>query len=244
LPKLSVAPQPLATKGEPDSAYLARRSFLREHGLTLAFTAFFAIAMVGQTIAGFGVLNDELVDHGRRALSMLEYLGSGHFIEATFENWESEFLQMGLFVVLTIHLRQRGSSESKPMDGSPHAVDADPRLHEHDPDAPWPVRRSGLPLWIYSRSLTLAFAVLFFASFGLHAYGGMLQSNLERSFVGKAPESFLTFLLSSQFWFQSMQNWQSEFLSVAALVVLSIYLRQQGSSQSKPVAAPHDETGE
>lgn len=218
--------------------------FLRDNGLTLAFLAFFAVTLGAQAVTGFMELNEELHEHDREVFSFGAYLTSGHFIEATFENWESEFLQMGVFVVLTIHLRQRGSSESKSLDGEPEEVDEDPRLYEHDPRAPWPVRRGGLALALYRRSLTIAFFALFAGCSLLHAYGGMVHGNLERSFHGETPLGFGAFLGSSTFWFQSMQNWQSEFLSVAALVVLSIYLRQEGSSQSKRVAAPHEETGD
>lgn len=122
-------------------------------------------------------------------------------------------------------------------------VDEDPRLHKYDVGVPWPVRRGGVALAIYRRSLTLAFFALFLVSFALHAYGGMVHENLERSFVGQPPQGILAFASSSAFWFQSMQSWQSEFLSIAAIILLSIYLRQEGSSQSKRVAAPHDETG-
>ncbi|MET0594203.1 MAG: DUF6766 family protein, partial [Polyangiaceae bacterium] len=170
------------------------------------------------------------------------YLGSGHFLEALFENWESEFLQMGVFVVLSVKLRQKGSAESKPLD-EPSKSDQDPREHAHERGVPWPVRRGGMVLVLYENSLAVAFMALFLVSFAMHAAGGYLRANDENAVRGVARESFADHLKSSQFWFESFQNWQSEFLAVLAIVVLTIFLRQRGSPQSKAVAARHSDTG-
>ncbi|HEY8938934.1 MAG TPA: DUF6766 family protein, partial [Cellvibrio sp.] len=151
-----------------------------------------------------------------------------------FENWESEFLQMALYVMMTIFLYQQGSSESKKLEGK-EAVDREPVAH---PGAPWPVRRGGLVLVIYKNSLSLAFILLFLISFFLHAFGTMQQLNEEG-----ASLNLITVFAEDRFWFESFQNWQSEFLSVASIVFLSIYLRQKGSPESKPVDAPNSETG-
>ena len=110
-------------------------------------------------------------------------------------------------------------------------------------DSPWPVRRGGIALRLYEHSLSTALALLFLASFLLHAAGGLRRVNDERSFDGLPPETLGEYVSSAQFWFESFQNWQSEFLAVVAIVGLSIFLRQKGSTQSKPVAAPHSETG-
>ena len=167
------------------------------------------------------------------------YLTTAHFGEATFENWESEFLQMAMYVVLTVKLMQWGSAESKPLEGETD-VDEDPRLHRNDPDAPWPVRRGGWVLAIYRRSLSLAFVALFLAAFALHAATGSRAYNAEQAMSGGTDHTTgWSYLLRSQFWFESLQNWQSEFLAVAAIVLLSIVLRQHGSPESKPVHAPH-----
>jgi hypothetical protein len=77
----------------------------------------------------------------------------------------------------------------------------------------------------------------------LHALGGLKNENVELVQHGEAPKTLLEYVGSSQFWFESFQNWQSEFLAVFAMVLLSIVLRQRGSTQSKPVAAPHGQTG-
>jgi hypothetical protein len=220
--------------------------WLRENGLSLAALGLFAFSLVGQGVTGWHVANDEAQAHGRVAMSFGVYLHSGDFIESVFENWESEFLQMGLFVVLTKFLKQKGSSESKKLgssDDEPEEVDEDPRTKRNDPDAPWPVRRGGIVLAIYERSLFLALMLLFLASFVLHAVGGADKHNEEALRHGERATSVLAYIGTSRFWFESFQNWQSEFLSVAALVLLSIVLRERGSPQSKPVAAPHAETG-
>jgi hypothetical protein len=148
---------------------------------------------------------------------------------------------MALFVWLTIFFMQKGSSESKKFDGT------DEPDREPDPNrkgAPWPVRKGGIILKLYKNSLTLSLFILFIASFILHFYGSLKDQNLEHSLKGEPTETISDYMADSKFWFESFQNWQSEFLSVFAIIVLSIYLRQKGSSQSKPVDASNDETGE
>ena len=206
-------------------------SFLRNNGLTLAMVTLFAASCTGQVLTGHAVHNEELVKDGAAPLALAAYLGSGHFIEAIFENWESEFLQMGVFVLLTKWLRQKGSSESKKLEGT-EEVDEDPRQHRSAKDAPWPVRRGGAVLFLYERSLSTALFLLFLVSAALHAVGGAKDQRVP----------FTDYVTSAKFWFESFQNWQSEFLSVGAIIVLSIFLRERGSSQSKPVHKPHAET--
>ena len=159
------------------------------------------------------------------------------------ENWESEFLQMFLFVALTALLYQKGSAESKKLD-EPEASDRDPRKSRNKKDAPWPVRQGGIVLKLYENSLSLAFFLLFAISFLLHAASGAGEYNQDQR-LHAAGEQVTTFgyLATSRFWFESLQNWQSEFLAVGMMVVLSIWLRQRGSPESKPVDAPHSQTG-
>jgi hypothetical protein len=218
------------------------RELLRDNGLSLVLAVFFLACWGGQTWSGFLAWNEELAEHSRAQLSLGAYLRSGHFLEATFENWESEFLQMGLFVLLTVRLFQRGSSESKDPDAK-EPVDDEPHGKQRA-SAPWPVRRGGLALKLYEHSLSGALLLAFAAAFLLHAFGGLSHLNEERALDGQPPESLGEYVGSSRFWYESLQNWQSEFLAVLAIVVLSIFLRERGSPQSKPVAAPHGETGE
>jgi Domain of unknown function (DUF6766) len=218
------------------------RAMLRNNGLALVTFGLFALFMVGQTLTGHRHFNEEQREHGESAVTLVEYLQSGHYLEATAENWESEFLQMAMYVVLTAMLFQKGSSESKKLDER-EAVDREPRLSRNKPDVPWPVRRGGWILTLYENSLSLAFLLLFLMSFGLHAIGGTAAYNDEQLQHGLETVSVLGYLATSQFWFESFQNWQSEFLALVAMVVLSIFLRQRGSPESKPVDAPHSQTG-
>jgi hypothetical protein len=197
---------------------------------------------VGQSVAGYKANNSDNAQHHQPPEAYARYLTSGAFVEATFENWESEFLQMAMYVVLTAFLFQRGSSESKPVD-QPAPQDEDPREAADRPNAPWPVRRGGWILTAYEHSLSGLFFILFFASLAVHAIGGAKAYSAEELAHGGQPVSILQYLGTSQFWFESFQNWQSEFLAVAVIVGASVYLRQRGSPESKPVAEPHHETG-
>lgn len=160
------------------------------------------------------------------------------------ENWESEFLQMFFFVVLTVFLYQKGSAESKDPDKE-EEVDRDPRKSRNKKDAPLPVRKGGWMLKVYEHSLSLAFLLLFLVSFVFHAVGGAGEYNEDQREHGR-PERVTTlgYMGTSQFWFESLQNWQSEFLAVGSMVVLTIFLRERGSKESKPVDSPHSSTGE
>ena len=217
------------------------RKYLYQNGLSILFLLLFVISLGAQVATGFKVYNKELQEEGASPKSLSAYLVSGHFIESTFENWESEFLQMALFVVLTISLRQKGSSESKSFDKD-EEVDREPSSKRKN--APWPVRKGGIILKIYQHSLSLALFLLFILSFCLHLYGSLKDENEKLMIKGESTQSLGDYILEPRFWFESFQNWQSEFLSVFAIIVLSIFLRQKGSSQSKPVDAPNDETGE
>lgn len=216
--------------------------FVRNNALTLVVMGAFLVLLFLQSVAGHRVYNEDQRSHGQAEVGYFEYLSTPHFGEATFENWESEFLQMGAYVMLTIWLRQRGSIESKKFEGDPS--DEDPELHRNDPDAPWPVRRGGLWLKLYRNSLSIAFFTLFGASLVAHAITGAHEYSAEQQAHGEPAVTTTEYVTSAQFWFESMQNWQSEFLAVGAIVVLSIFLRQHGSPESKPVHAPHTQTGE
>jgi len=214
--------------------------FVRENSLTLVMTLLFVLALAGQTLTGWSVYNDDQQEHGSGEVSLPTYLTSAHFGEAVFENWESEFLQMGLFVLFTVWLRQKGSPESKSIDGE-EEVDRSP-----DPgrdDAPWPARAGGIASKVYANSLSIALLGLFVLSLALHVYTGAARYSEEERAHGGDAVSPIGYLATPQMWFESFQNWQSEFMSIGALVVLSIFLRQQGSSESKPVDASVSKTG-
>lgn len=216
-----------------------KHSFIYKNSLSLVFAVLTIITLGAQAVVGWFEHNKELIEKNFQEISFKSYLTSSHFIEATFENWESEFLQMALYVILTIRLRQIGSSESKKL-GEKEEVDREPRPHK---DAPWAVKQGGLFLSVYKNSLSLAFIILFLISFGLHLYGSLGSHNMDLKLEGKPLVTVGSYLLQSKFWFESFQNWQSEFLSVFSIIFLSIYLRQKGSPESKPVDAPDMETG-
>jgi hypothetical protein len=219
------------------------KRILKQNGLSIVLGLLFLIFIGGQAVTGHLEYNEDQREHGQPPIGFSEYLGSSHFLEATMENWESEFLQMFGFVILTSFLFQKGSAESKKLDEK-EPVDRDPRKSYNKKDAPWPVRKGGLILKLYENSLSLAFLLLFLLSFFLHAVGGAEEYNQQQREHGNRVEtSTLTYMGTSRFWFESFQNWQSEFLSVGAMVVFSIFLRQRGSPESKPVDSPHDETG-
>ena len=218
------------------------RRLLRDNGLSIAMFGLFFVFFAAQSVVGFLDYNSTEEEHGRPPVGYAEYLGNGDFVEAVFENWESEFLQMGLYVLLTAFLFQRGSAESRDPEAQ-HPDDAGYGEARQRADAPWPVRRGGLALKLYENSLSIALLSLFVFSFAMHAVGGAGAYSQEQVEHGERPVSALGYLGTSRFWFESFQNWQSEFLAIGAMVVLSIYLRQRGSPESKPVASPHDRTG-
>ncbi|WP_247041567.1 DUF6766 family protein [Arthrobacter rhizosphaerae] len=216
--------------------------WVKEHGLLLANIALFLIFFGGMIISGAQSYSEDQLAHGEPGVTVIEYLGTGQFLEATFENWESEFLQMGMYVILTVFLFQKGSSESKPVDDDA-PQNEDPRDAKVKDNTPWPVKRGGMVLKLYEHSLSILFLLLFLASMALHAVGGVEEYNEEQATHGQPEVTFLGYLVTSRFWFESFQNWQSEFLAVAVLVGASVYLREKGSPESKPVAEPHYETG-
>jgi hypothetical protein len=204
------------------------KKFLHNNGLSIILASLFLTFWGCQAVSGWHVHNDNRSLAGRPALAFGDYLRCGHFWQATGENWESEFLQMGFYVVLTIYLYQKGSAESK----DPEAPDND------DAD-----ENRGMVSWFYRNSLSLAFLILFVLSFAVHAVGGLVDENEERLDRGQPQETMAGFLTGSKFWFQSFQNWQSEFLAVLSIVTLTIFLRQKGSPESKAVGDPNSKTG-
>ena len=204
---------------------------------------FFSVFVIGQTLTGWHDHNNDALLHHDKTLALSEYLVSGDFFEALFENWESEFLQMGAYILLTVKLFQRGSSESKDPDKA-NPVDERPEDHQSDSDAPGWAKAGGWKLRFYKHSLSLAFFAAFALSFVGHLIGGAKAYSDELKDYGHPPVSALEYLTTARFWFESLQNWQSEFLAMFCIVVASIYLREHGSPESKPVHAPQSQTGE
>lgn len=217
---------------------MQKPTFFYRNSLSILLLTFMLIFLIGQFFTGWKTENNELIEEGQAALNFGQYIQSGHFIQATFENWESEFLQMMLYILLTVSLRQKGSSESKSLEGQ-EDVDKEPVAHAK---APWPVKKGGLWLAIYKHSLSIAFGILFLLSFVLHFYGSWKDYNVDEVIKGHPAITAGEYIFESRFWFESFQNWQSEFLAVFSIVVLSIWLREKGSPESKPVDMANDET--
>lgn len=212
---------------------------LRNNGLSIVLFALFLILWAGQSFAGWKHYNEEQVEHRQEPVTYSRYVTGNHFLEATMENWESEFLQMFFFVVLTVFLYQKGSAESKDPDKI-EEVDKEPRSPKKN--SPWPVRKGGWVLQVYKHSLSLAFMILFLGTFYLHAQGGARDYNEDQKAHNRSEMITTTeYMGTSRFWFESFQNWQSEFLAVGSMVVLSIFLREKGSKESKPLVTPHGE---
>jgi hypothetical protein len=203
------------------------------------FISLFVITLGAQVLTGWKEYNQKRAEEYAPPLALSAYITTGHCLSSTFENFQSEFLQMGLYVLLTVGLRQKGSAESKKI-GEEEEVDREP---VPSPDAPWPVRKGGWILKAYSNSLSIVFFTLFFISWGMHFYGSLEAHNAETLLNGQSPDTAIQYIARPNFWFETFQNWQSEFLSVASIVILTIFLRQKGSPESKPVDSPDWETG-
>ena len=210
------------------------KTFFRDNGLTITLAAMFLASVLGMIGSGHAAYNQDLRQHGAETVGLMAYMASGNFLSALFENWESEFLQMSAYVMLTAMLFQRGSAESRDPDDPGRPGDELP-----------PDRRGRHPIlsWLYAYSLGLGLAFLFVASFALHWAASLAAANEEALRHGGEVQTLVGHLVDAPFWFESFQNWQSEFMSTAVLVVLSIFLRHKGSPESKPVAASNAETG-
>ena len=217
---------------------------LRNHGLSLFFLAIFLLALVGQAIAGHADYNNDQLAHGGEPLSLGRYLVSSSFGQAVMENWQSEYLQFVLFISVTVWLLQRGSPESKQLDEAGTESDERQQVGAHATSrSPKWARARGVRLWLLSNSLLLVMGTIWVASWSAQSVTGWSSYNAEQIEHGDEPLSWLEYVGSADFWQTTLQNWQSEFLAVGSMVVLSIYLRQRGSPESKPVGAPHDATG-
>lgn len=220
------------------------RRFARENSLSLFFVIILLLALVGQSVAGLADFNADQVAAGLQTLGYGQYLTSSQFAVDVAENWQSEFLQFTLYILATVYLVQRGSSESKDPGTSGLESDAEQKVVEHaQPDSPTWAKVRGWRLTVYSWSLTLVMALIFAASWFAQSIAGRAAYNEQQLAQLQDPVGWLDYVTSANFWSRTLQNWQSEFLAVAAMAVFAIYLRQRGSPESKPVGTPHDSTG-
>jgi hypothetical protein len=222
------------------------KRFVKENSLSLFFLAIFLVALVGQGIAGHEMQNQERAAHGEQAIGLWDYVTSSAFGNAVMENWQSEYLQFALFAMATVWLLQRGSPESKELDEAGTESDAQQKVGEHaDRRSPAPAKYGDWRTAIYSNSLIIVMAIIFIGSWFAQSVTGWPDFNAEQQAHGGDPVSWLTYVGSATFWEGTLQNWQSEFLAVGSFVVLTVFLRQRGSPESKPVgASTSDATGQ
>jgi hypothetical protein len=218
-------------------------SRLRDHALSIFFAVIFVLALFGQSLAGLAEYNADQSTHGLAAVGYAEFVTSSAFVVDVAENWQSEFLQFFLFIFATVWLVQKGSPESKkPGDEGPGS-DADQLVGEHaTAGSPAWAKASGWRRTLYSNSLLLVMGAIFVASWFTQSLAGVVVYNDEQAEHGQPGTDWFGYLTSPDFWNRTLQNWQSEFLAVGAMVAFSIYLRQRGSSESKPVGTPHVQT--
>jgi hypothetical protein len=220
------------------------RRFIRDHSLSLFFLIIFLAALVGQAIAGHNLHNEEAAAHGEESISLFRYATSSEFGNSVMENWQSEYLQFTLFLLITVWLLQRGSPESKELDRAGRESEREQEIGRHaDEDSPKWARVGGWRTALYSNSLLIVMVMIFLGSWFAQSVTGWTDFNAEQVDHGEPKVSWLSYLGSSTFWEGTLENWQSEFLAIGSFVVLAIYLRQRGSPESKPVGAPHDATG-
>ena len=226
-----------------DSRPLA--AFLRENSLSLFFFAIFLAALVGQAISGHNLYNQEQLAHHEPPISFWRYLTSSHFAQGVMENWQSEYLQFALFALVTVWLLQRGSPESKELDKAGGESDRDQRVGRYAKEgSPRWAKAGGVRLWVYENSLIIVMALVFFASWLAQSFSGWTLYNSDQHEHHEAAISWWSYVGGSDFWNDTFQNWQSEFLAVGSFAVLTIFLRQRGSPESKPVgASSRDDTG-
>jgi hypothetical protein len=219
------------------------RRFVRENGLSLFFGIIFLATVGGQSLAGQRAFNAEQAEHGGDPISWFSYLRSPDFGGAVMENWQSEFLQFTLFIFVTVWLLQKGSNESKKLEDVGLESKQKQRIGGYAPEgAPAWARFDDLRTRIYENSLVLVMTLIFFATWLAQSLNNWRSFNAEQRDHDQAAISWGRYLLDPDFWERTLQNWQSEFLAVGTMAVFTIYLRQRGSPESKPVGSPHEET--
>jgi hypothetical protein len=220
------------------------RRFVFENGLSLFFGVIFLGTLAGQSLAGQRAFNEEQRAHDGETASWIDYVFSSNFGQAVMENWQSEYLQFVLFILATIWLVQKGSNESKPLEDVGIESDQKQKVGGYAPDAaPLWAKVRGWRLIVYENSLLIVMALLFVGSWLAQSLASWREFNEEQRQHDESSVSWSTYLQEPDFWEKTLQNWQSEFLAVGTMAIFTVYLRQRGSPESKPVGAPHSETG-
>ncbi len=220
------------------------RRFLFENSLSLFFFALFLLSVAGQSFAGWKKFNEHQTEHGDAEISYFRFLGTSDFGSDMLENWQSEWLQFWVFALATVWLVQKGSNESKPLEDAGLETDQKQRVGGFAPeDAPRWAKARGWRLRLFSNSFVIVMGVVFLSTWIAQSFASWSTYNDDQIDHEQPAVAWSTYVLSSDFWERSLQNWQSEFLAVGTMAVYTIYLRQRGSPESKPVGSPYDETG-
>jgi hypothetical protein len=218
-------------------------SRIRHHSLSICFALLFLLALIGQSLAGLAAFNEEQISHGLQSVSYGSFLTSSDFVVDVAENWQSEFLQFFLFILATIWFVQKGSPESKKPGDEGIGTDQEQLVGTYaKPSSPRWAKAAGWRRTLYSNSLLLVMGGIFLFSWWIQSIAGRVVYNDEQLEHGQETVDWIGYVVSPDFWNRTLQNWQSEFLAVGSMVALSIYLRQRGSSESKPVGTPHNES--
>lgn len=213
---------------------------IRDHTLSMVFAVLFLAALAGQSVVGLAAFNEEQVAHGAAAVGWSSFVTSSAFVVDVAENWQSEYLQFFLFILAAVWFVQKGSPESKRPGQEGTGTDREQLVGRHaHPDSPRWARAGGWRLWIYSNSLLLVMGIVFLLSWLAQAVAGRVVHNQDQLLHGQEQVTLGDYLASPDFWNRTLQNWQSELLAVGSMVGLSVYLRQRGSAESKPVGMPH-----
>jgi hypothetical protein len=221
-----------------------KRWSLRDNSLSIVFGLLLLATLTGQALVGLAGYNQAARTEGLAEIDLWRYVTSSSFAVDVAENWQSEYLQFTLYILLTVWLVQRGSSESKQPEDVGLEDDKRQRMGAFaEPDSPAPVRAGGWLAQLYSASLTLVMAAVFLLSWGAQAVTGRVAFNEERLRDLLDPLPLGAYLFSPDFWGRTFQNWQSELLAVGSMAIFAVFLRQRGSPESKPVGALHSETG-
>jgi Domain of unknown function (DUF6766) len=220
------------------------RRFARDHSLSLFFLVIFLAALVGQAIAGHALHNNDAIAHHGETMSFWRYIRSSDFGNAVMENWQSEYLQFMLFMLATIWLVERGSPESKKPGEEGLESDQKQKIGGHaEPDSPEWAKPRGIKTFVYSNSLLIVMSIIFFGSWFAQSVTGWTEFNAQQVEHHEQTVSWLGYIGSADFWEATLENWQSEFLAVGSFVAITVFLRQRGSPESKPVGTPHHATG-
>jgi hypothetical protein len=214
------------------------------NGLSIAFGLLFLFSLAGQALSGVAFFNEEQVASGLEEISFWQYVTSSSFAVDVSENWQSEYLQFLLFIVLTVWLVQKGSPEGKEIEKRGIQSDDEEFVGQFaKQESPKWAKAGGFRTLLFSNSLGLVMGGVFVLSWLVQSVTGF-SAHAEQQLANlQDPGTWQEYLVSPEFWNRTLQNWQSEFLAVWSMVILSVYLRQRSSPESKPVGEAHDATG-